>query len=104
MNARAPRYTLAPLLIKKPKIMSALTFETVNKEIESLDLGALRADLNLGASTKRAVGTANIAPKLCLVWNKIGGIVKLIANLPLIPKKWRAALNLLVDTLDSLCN
>ncbi|WP_106794174.1 hypothetical protein [Aquimarina sp. Aq78] len=75
--------------------MSELTFESVNKEIESLNLDELESDLNLKS--------LDITSKLCQIWNKIGGIVRLIANIPLIPKKWRDALKLLISTLDSLC-
>ena len=75
--------------------MSELTFESVNKEIESLDLNQLESDLQQEA--------LDITSKICQIWNKIGSIVKLIANIPLIPKKWRDALKLLINTLDSLC-
>ncbi len=75
--------------------MKELTFETVNQEIESLNLNQLEADLN-----KEAL---DITSKICQIWNKIGSIVRLIANIPLIPKKWRDALKLLISTLDSLC-
>ena len=75
--------------------MSELTFESVNKEIESLDLDQLSAELNQES--------LDIASKICTIWKKISGIVRLIAKIPLIPKKWRAALKLLIQTLDSIC-
>ena len=79
----------------KLKDMSELTFESVNKEIESLDLNQLESDLNQES--------LDITSKICQIWNKIGSIVRLISNIPLIPKKWRNALKLLISTLDSLC-
>lgn len=75
--------------------MKELTFESVNQEIENLDLAAFENELE----AKRL----DVTSKICAVWNKIGGIVKLVAKIPLIPKKWRQALNLLINTLDSLC-
>jgi hypothetical protein len=75
--------------------MSQLTFESVNKEIEALDLAQLENDVN--------VASLDITSKLCQIWQKIGGIVKLIATIPLIPKKWRDALKILISTLDSMC-
>lgn len=75
--------------------MSELTFETVNKEIESLDLNKLESSLNQEA--------LDVVSKICQIWSKISNILRLIAKIPLIPKKWREALNLLINTLDSLC-
>ena len=75
--------------------MSELTFESVNKEIESLDLSQLENELQQEA--------LDITSKICQIWNKIGSILRLISNIPLIPKKWREALKLLINTLDSLC-
>ncbi|GAA4271548.1 hypothetical protein U6A24_13255 [Aquimarina gracilis] len=75
--------------------MSELTFESVNKEIESLNLDQLESHVQQES--------LDITSKICEIWSKIGSIVKLIANIPLIPKKWRDALKLLINTLDSLC-
>lgn len=75
--------------------MSELTFESVNKEIESLNLSQLESDLNQKS--------LDVTSKICQIWSKIGSIVRLIANIPLIPKKWRDALKILINTLDSLC-
>ncbi|MDO5980592.1 hypothetical protein [Flavivirga spongiicola] len=75
--------------------MSELTFESVNKEIENLNLTQLESDLNQES--------LDITSKICQIWSKIGSIIKLIANIPLIPKKWRDALKLFISTLDSLC-
>mgnify|MGYP003646443421 CR=1 FL=1 len=74
--------------------MAELTFESVNKEIENLDFNQLESDLK-----KSLDGTS----KICLIWSKIGSIIRLISKVPLIPKKWRDGLKLLISTLDSLC-
>lgn len=75
--------------------MSELTFESVNQEIESLNLKELESSLQQESF--------DIASKICHIWSKISSIVRLISNIPLIPKKWRDALKLLINTLDSIC-
>ncbi|WP_353779993.1 hypothetical protein [Winogradskyella sp. 3972H.M.0a.05] len=75
--------------------MSELTFESVNKEIEALDLNELEL-----YSKREAL---DVTSKICEIWKKISSIVRLIANIPLIPKKWRDALKVLISALDSLC-
>ena len=57
--------------------MSELTFESVNKEIESVDLVQLESSMN--------DDTLGITSKICEVWSKISSILRLISNLPLIP-------------------
>lgn len=82
--------------------MSQLTFESVNAEIDKLDLSQLEVDLK-STKTAAAQEAADGIAKVCSIWNKIGSIVKLIANFPLLPKKWRSALKLFIDVMDSLC-
>ena len=76
--------------------MSELTFESVNKEIESLNLSQLELDLQQES--------LDITSRICQIWSKIRNIVRLIAKIPLIPKKWRDALKLFISTLDALCD
>lgn len=73
--------------------MKDLSFESVNKEIEDVNLEELASGLR----------GADVTAAICKIWAKIGNIIRLIANLPLIPKKWRQALKLLISTLDSIC-
>ncbi|MCL6265960.1 hypothetical protein [Flagellimonas myxillae] len=76
--------------------MAELTFEEVNQQIENLNLDQLQQEANAEA--------LDISSKICGIWNKVGVIIKLIAKIPLLPKKWRKALNILIETLDSLCS
>lgn len=75
--------------------MAELTFESINKEIENLNLDQLALDLKQES--------IDVTSKICQIWNKIGGIIRLIAKIPIIPKKWREALKLLISTMDSIC-
>jgi hypothetical protein len=84
----------------KIRIMAELNFESVNAQIEALDLDQLEKSVSQQAN---AVGVAAIPTFICEVWGKIGGIIKLIAKFPFLPPKWRKALELLIKTMDSLC-
>jgi hypothetical protein len=76
--------------------MKELDFESVNAEIERLDLTQFDTEMRVAAQ-------AEAFPAICKVWNTVGGIVKLVAKIPLIPRKWRDALNLLIHYMDSIC-
>lgn len=80
-------------------MMARLTFESVNKEMEALNLDQLAANLNEGKRLRSISATTQI----CIVWEKVGGVVKFIANNSLLPKKWKQALNLLIKTMNALC-
>jgi hypothetical protein len=78
---------------------SRITFESVNKEIEALNLDQLVVDIHEGKRLKSISATSRV----CIVWEKTGGVVKFIAKNPLLPKKWKQALELLIKTMDALC-
>jgi len=77
--------------------MKELNFEIVNAEIEALDLTQFEKEISVSAQ-------ADAFPAVCQVWSKVGKIVKLVAKIPLIPSKWRAALELFIRTMDGICN
>ncbi len=79
--------------------MKELNFETVNAEIEALDLDQLEKNMGVSLNAQEAIAMPNI----CNIWSKIGGIVKLIAKFPFLPPKWRTNLNLLIKTMDGIC-
>ncbi|PTX61453.1 hypothetical protein C8N46_10496 [Kordia periserrulae] len=86
--------------------MAELNFETVNAQIESLDLDQLEKNIASRAKVQvqaNVAGVAAIPAYICEAWSKIGGIIKLIAKFPFLPPKWRKALELLIKTMDSLC-
>lgn len=81
--------------------MAELTFESVNAEIEALDLDQL--ENNMQVEAKDDMARAKAIPNVCVIWNSIGVIIKLIAKIPFLPSKWRRALKLLITTMDGIC-
>jgi len=75
--------------------MAGLTFESINKQIENLNLDQLALDIKQES--------IDVTSEISQIWNKIGGIIRLISRMPIIPKKWREALKLLIRTMDSIC-
>jgi hypothetical protein len=80
---------------------SNLTFEEVDKHIQSADLSAFQA----GGKHHLAAGAAPAAaiPNVCAAYHVIKPILTLIANLPIIPKKWKDAIKAFMGVLDALC-
>jgi predicted DCC family thiol-disulfide oxidoreductase YuxK len=72
------------------------TFEEVDKHIQSANLSALKP------SGQAATGSAAI-PNVCQAYGVIRPILALVAGVPLIPKKWRDAINAFMQVLDSIC-
>jgi len=83
---------------------SAHTFEDVDKIVQSADLKKFQAG---GAMhiTADALGVApgDVLTKLCGIWKIVGPIVRLIIKTPLIPQKWRDALEVFANLMDSVC-
>ena len=73
-----------------------LTFEDVDKHIESIDLAKLRA-------TSAQTGGAAAIPNVCPVYKAVRPILVLLSTLALLPQKWRDALKALIQVLDVVC-
>jgi hypothetical protein len=67
-----------------------LTFETVNAHVEKYYTPAM-------AAAKPA------ATSLCGVYGTIRPVLELLAAFPVVPQKWRNALNTLLGVLDTMC-
>jgi hypothetical protein len=81
-----------------------LTFEDVEKHLAKVDLNALQAMAKKGVSAKAAVAApAGALSQICQVWKAVGPVVKLIANIPFLPAKFKQALKILIAALDALC-
>jgi hypothetical protein len=74
-----------------------LTFEEVDKHIQAANLSALKP------AAAGAAGTAAAIPNVCQAFGVIRPILVLISNFPLLPKKWRDALTLFIQVMDSVC-
>lgn len=68
-----------------------LTFENVNDHVEKADLETL------GAAGPEAAGN------ICGAYAVVRPILKLLADLPLIPGKWKKALKLFIQFMDAFC-
>lgn len=78
--------------------MSELSFESVSKEVEALDLEALEKNVEIALKGERV----DALSKICEFWRKIRNVVKFIAKYMPIPK-FRKILELLIKTMDGIC-
>ena len=83
---------------------SAQTFEDVDKIVQRANLKQFRSG-GTGHVTARAVAASpgDVLTKLCAIWKIVGPIVRLIIKTPLIPKKWREALETFANLMDTVC-
>jgi hypothetical protein len=82
---------------------SNLTFEEVDKHIQSADLSAFQPGGKSYLSATAAASLAAAIPNVCGAYQVIRPILALIANLPLIPKKWKDAIKVFMQVMDTLC-
>ena len=80
------------------------TFEEVDKHIQSADLTAFQpgGKQHLAAASAKANPAAAI-PNVCGAYHVVKPILQLLANLPLIPKKWKDAIKAFMSVLDAIC-
>jgi hypothetical protein len=83
---------------------SNLTFEEIDRRINALDLKAFQAG-GRQHFTAEAVRTVpgDVLQKICAIYRGIRPILIALENFPLIPKKWRDALKVFTDLMDTLC-
>ena len=82
----------------------AYSFEDIDRQINSLDL----KDFQPGGRshfTSDAVAAApgDVLRKVCAIYRGIRPILIVLQDFPLIPKKWRAAVKVFTDLMDTLC-
>jgi hypothetical protein len=84
-----------------PMATTTATFEEVDQHIQKADLGVFQA----GGARHVAAGSPPAAalPNVCAIYKIVRPILILISNLPLIPQKWRDALKIFVQILDTIC-
>lgn len=70
------------------------TFEDVDKHIQAADLTALKPP---------AKGAAAAMPNVCQAYAVIKPVLALVASVPLIPKKWRDAINAFMAVMNTIC-
>jgi len=84
--------------------MAEPTFEEIDKQINGLDLKAYQP----GGGQHFTAAAAKAAPadafqKICAIYRGIRPILIALENFPLLPKKWREALKVFTNLMDSLC-
>lgn len=81
-----------------------LTFEQVNAHFEQADLSPFQtggAKFFAPQDVTRAPG--DVLQKICGIYKIVSPFLKLVANLPLIPQKWKDAIKTFVNLMDGLC-
>ena len=79
------------------------TFEEVDKHIQSADLSAYQPGGKHHLSAATAASPAAAIPNLCGIYKIVRPILAIIANLPLIPQRWRDAIKAFMQVLDAVC-
>jgi len=82
---------------------STLTFEEVDKHIQNADLSSLQPGGKFHLSASTAANPAAAIPNICGAYQVIKPILALVANLPIIPKKWKDAIKAFMGVMDTLC-
>ena len=74
------------------------TFEDVDKHIQSVDL----TEFQVGGK-HHPKGIALSPSDVCAAYKMVKPILVLVAGIPLIPKKWRDAINVFIGVVDKIC-
>lgn len=80
------------------------TYLQIDAEIKKLDL----KDFETGGKnhfTAAAVvaNPASVLQSICAIYRRIKGILYAVANFPLLPGSWRAALKTFISLMNNLC-
>jgi hypothetical protein len=81
-----------------------LTFEQVDAHIKSANLKEFEAGGAKhfkGGDVKAA--PADVLQKVCGIYNVVKPILSIIANLPLIPAKWKEAVKTFMNLMNTIC-
>jgi hypothetical protein len=79
------------------------TFEEVDKHFQSADLSAFQPGGKHHISGSTAVSPAAAIPNVCAIYKVVRPFLVLASNLPLLPQKWRDAIKLFIQAMDSFC-
>lgn len=79
------------------------TFEEVDKHIQQADLSVFQPGGKQHLSSAAAANPAAVLPNVCGAYQVIRPILALVANLPIIPKKWKDAIKAFMQVMDTIC-
>ncbi|MEO6358702.1 MAG: hypothetical protein ABIU77_24420 [Ferruginibacter sp.] len=81
-----------------------VTFELIDAEVKKLNL----KDFETGGkhhftAAVVAANPASVLQSVCAIYHRIKGILTAIANFPLLPGSWRAAIKTFISLMNNLC-
>ena len=79
------------------------TFEEVDKHFQSADLSAFQQGGKYHISASTAASPAAAIPNVCAIYKVVRPFLVLASNLPLLPKKWRDAIKIFIQAMDTFC-
>lgn len=80
------------------------SFEEIDRLINDLDLKAFEPGGPLHfTAADAAADPGGVLQKICVIYGGIRPILGALANFPLLPKQWRAAIKVFIGLMDSLC-
>lgn len=80
------------------------TFELIDAEVKKLDLSDYEeGGKNHFTASAVAANPASVLRSICTIYNRIKGILSAIANFPLLPGSWRAAIKTFISLMNNLC-
>ena len=81
-----------------------MTFEEIDRHVNALDLSAFRpGGRQHFAPAAVQADPGGVVGKVCAIYRGIRPILGAVAAIPLIPKNWKAALQVFLDLMDGLC-
>ena len=78
----------------------SMTFEQVDRHVQKANLKSIRSR---PAPRSRDMARGFDSGKVCAAYAVVKPILSLVANLPLIPQKWKDAIKLFMQLLDTIC-
>lgn len=80
----------------------SLTFEEVDKHFQSADLSAFQQGGRHNISASMTAAPAAAIPNVCAIYKIVRPFLVLATSFP-IPAKWKAAIKLFIQAMDTFC-
>jgi len=79
-----------------------LTFEEVDRHVQSADLSAFQPGGRFHVSASTAANPAAAIPNVCGVYHVVRPILAFVVTFP-IPQKWKDAIKAFMGVMDTIC-
>lgn len=83
-------------------VSDSLTFEEVDKHFQSADLSAFQQGGRYHVSASMTASPAAAIPNVCAIYKIVRPFLVLATNFP-IPAKWKTAIKLFMQAMDTFC-